>query len=283
MEEGMLYSIIPDKEEIHPSLAAYCELPEIERAAFDKDSEKHTYVTKDGCERTCKGVRSFIHTRHLCQEYVQPRRPRGKKINYKKKSATAEIGLRVGRFIEAFVYRGGVKPIPVPARASDIKKRVYRFAMAIIEWLEQQGYKVQAAELPVVFENLSRMTRADLITKDRTGKHLVVWEIKCGFPAGFDRHKKKMKAPLEKHSCTEFNKWALQAMYTEAGLKKRGLDSVCVKILHAWEEEVEEESYRKSPGKRKRGDTAPELTYKVAARSLPEWVKRYQDQIMDRL
>ena len=250
-EQVTLYSIVPDKENIHRSLLEYCNHPEIKRASFDKDSERHVYVTKNGSERLCKGLHSYIWTTFVPRDYKQPTRKRSKSINYKKKSATATIGRRVSKCIEGYVARNGDIPLPPRNSASKISKRVYNFFLAIINWLSNNGYEIQVAELPVIFDKLDRMTRADLVTKDRTGKRLVVWEIKCGWPPAAERHKKKFKKPLDGVSCAAFNKWFIQAIYTNAGLKNRGLDSVSVKILHCWEEE-EIEFSKKTPGKRKR-------------------------------
>lgn len=288
-EEGTLYSIVPDEKNIHSSLMEYCNFPEIKRASFDKDSERHVYVTKDGSERTCKGLHSYIWKTFVPRDYVQPTRKRSKTINYKKKSTTATIGRRVSKCVEGYVAKNGERPLPPRRSASKISKRVYNFFVAIIDWLSCNGYEIQVAELPVVFDKLNRMTRADLITKDRTGKRLVVWEIKCGWPPAAQRHGKHFKEPLDSVSCATFNKWFIQAIYTNAGLKNRGLDSVCVKILHCWEEE-EIEFSKKIPGKRKReaerppqSDSKKKIVYKVESRSMPEWAKRHEEYIRDKI
>ena len=282
MEEGTFYSIVPNKKEIHPSLLSYCACPEITRASFDKDSERHVYVTSDGSERACKGLRSYIWTRFIPRDYVRPTRRRSAKIKYSKKSTTAEIGCRVSKFIEVYVERNGAKPLPLRRNATKIGKRVYGFSLAIIDWLHKQGYEVQAAELPVVFDKIGRMTRADLITKDRSGEHLVVWEIKCGWPSCAQRHGKRMKPPLQSVSCATFNQWFIQSVYTNAGLLKRGLDSVCVKVLHCWEEEIEfsGNSPKKHKGANKK---STQIVYNVAARPMPEWAIQLQKNIIDKI
>lgn len=279
MEEGALFSAIPNKDFLHPDLIKYCCYLEKIQASFDHNRGKHVYTTSDGSERVCNGLLSYIHTTFMPNDYKQPKRMRSPDIKYTKKSSSREIGCQVSCNIEAYVRGDCVKFSSLFNSISKIEQRIFKFSTAIINWLNGKGYKLQVAELPVVFEKLGRMTRADLITKDRTGKHLVVWEIKCGWPSKANNHDKRLKTPLNTVSCATFNKWYIQAVYTNAGLKNKGLNSECVKILHCWEEEIE--FSENIP--RERNSKKSHIIYKVQAYDMPEWAKRLQTDISQRI
>lgn len=282
MEERALFSIDPNEENLLPNLVTYCRYIENIQASFDTNRGKHVYTTKDGSKRVCKGLHSYIHTTFMPTGYKQPKRKRSQNIKYAKKSSTQEIGCRVSYNIESYVNGDHTKLYDLFDSTSKIEKRILGSSFAIINWLNNRGYKFQAAELPVVFEKIGRMTRADLITTDRTGKHLVVWEIKCGWPPKADNHEKQLKPPLDTVSCATFNKWYIQAVYTNAGLKNKGLDSVCVKILHCWEEEIEfsENILGESAEKKIKKS---HIIYRVQARNMPEWANQLQTDISHKI
>lgn len=280
MKKNNCYSIVPNNR-THSSLLNYCELPEIQNATFYPELEKHAYITKDGSERVCKGLISYIWSTYIPREYKLPTRSRRKGKSYKKKSGDNVVGIKVSDTIQEYILKGDTA---ISAATNQVKE----YTTAIIEWLDSHGYELQSAELPVIFNKISRMTRADLITKDRSGKKLVVWEIKCGWPSCATSHKKYMKAPLDNVSCAAFNQWYIQSIYTHAGLKKKGLDSTSVKVLHCWREDINFSS--KSKKKRSRDgnqlnleNNKPKIVYKVAARSMPDWAKIHESKIINEI
>lgn len=279
--------VIPDQAELFPSLVAYLEGKEISSSGFDQRTKKFTHVTPHGCKRHCGGLKAYLARKYLPMGYEQPRRKRSRSIVYKKKSGTDEIGIRVMKGVEEYVANGGVIPQSYTTTKTKIGKRVLGFLTAITDWLRESGYEMQAAEVPVLFPRLGKMTRADLITKNRQGTDIVVWEIKCGWPPCASSHKLRLNPPLHNVSCAAFNQYYLQAIYTDAGFRKLGLHSDSVKILHCWEEAIEcsRKKRRKVEENGKCGNSTADETivYKVAARDMPRWALDLRKTILPQL
>jgi len=261
-----IYSV-GDFSALNPDLKKYCQQSIIKRAKFNENIEKHSYVTEDNRERVCNGLHSYIYLIYTPKKYVQPHRTHSKINNYIGKPATREIGIGVSKRIERVVENNGNRCCCENGEILSLtEQKILNYSNKILDWLERKKYDLQVAELPVVMKNISRMTRVDLITLDRRKTGLVVWEIKCGWPPSAVYNEHKFKAPLDDINCSSFNKWFIQALYTNAGLKKLGLATVCIKILHCWEYEDED---------------TQENMYKVVSRDLPPWALEHENFVLN--
>lgn len=258
------YSIVDDNA-VHPNLKKYCELPIVKQAYFNEKYGKHSYVTADNRERLCNGLHSYIKLVYLPAEYKQPSHSDTRLRCIVGNSATKEIGIGVSSRIEEVVENNGKRCHLNSKNISWEEQKIMKYSDKILDWLEEQNYELQAAELPIVMEKISRMTRVDLITLDRRKTGLIAWEIKTGWPPGAVYDENMFKSPLQTIQCSAFNKWFIQSLYTNAGLAKLGLTTVCIKVLHCWEYE--------------NLDTQ-KLEYKVASRDLPSWAVIHEKKIL---
>lgn len=219
----------------HPALVEYMSRPEIASYRFDEARERHTYKDSHS-SHACYGINSYIVKRYRADDWVEPGRGKdyrlGKKVGtHKFGCGGASDGINCMTYIEETVRSGGVRP-----------KRGNRFADHILNYLEDRGYKLQAAEVPVHFPAINRMTRVDLVTLDTTGEGFVLWEIKCGYPAARDRKKYKFKTPeLQREACSPLNMHYMQTLYNEVGARCSGFpDIVCSKLINVYDTAVTE-------------------------------------------
>jgi hypothetical protein len=190
-------------DDMEPSLARHLHHPLVQGARFDKKTGKYNFI-KHGRMIACGGL-----LRHIKRIYYKSYKDNRSRRNYKKtnvKGSNKRQGKTVDQQIARSIERKVQKPHPM--------------TRALLEHFKAKGHVLQAGQVPVELNGWSKMTQADLITRDKKTGKLWVWEIKTGMPVGFFVKQGCFKAaPLKDVECTKLNIWHLQLRYTVAALQ----------------------------------------------------------------
>jgi len=221
MERNKLIFKSVSKEFLHPNLKNYLSKRIVKSVQYDTQQRKFVYKSKGGQLQWRGGIHSFIKWRHFGKEAAKIKRRRYKT---KKKGSSITIGKAVDDAIEVVVAGNGERP-----------RKFNKYAENLLNYLEENGYAVQATQIPVILGNLNRVTTADLITTTKDKKGLILWEVKTGEPVRKRGH--FMKSPLGAVPATRKNHWYLQVMYTYLGLQNMGLEIDSYHVVQIYEYE----------------------------------------------
>lgn len=191
-------------------LLDYAHSAPVQSARFSEADGKYAYALR-GTTVMCGGLISELK-RRFYPLYVEKRKRRNSKTT-KVRGSSAKQGKCVDEQLLRYVHDDG----KLPARASKMTR-------ALIEYWEDRGHALQAAQLPVPLPQWGRMTQADCITRDPDG-HLWLWEVKTGAPVGGFRTQKTQERfkGVKSARCTPINMWQLQMHYTAEGLISQGV------------------------------------------------------------
>lgn len=219
-----------------PELVEYLTQPTIATFNFDTQRELFSYEVAPNNRRWVPGLHSYLNRHYLARDYTPAKRAswkrsKAKKPSEHKKGSSRAEGIATMTALETTIFSGGTRP-----------PRINRYASAILDWLQNRGFEIQAVELPVLLPGLNRATKADLVTLTLNKQGFIIWEIKCGWPPGAHRGTHKFNSTLpsiKNEPCNPINMFCMQAMYTKMAAEASGLKNVeSARVLHVFEAEV---------------------------------------------
>lgn len=192
---------------LHPLLATHLHSRLIQSARFDETAKCYKFE-RNGITVTCGGVHSML--RYTFYPHYQDNRSR-RKGSVQIQGSSKSIGKRVDNEIALAVERR-------------LPKKPHKMTSALLNFWKEAGETLQAAQVPVVLTTAqSRMTQADVITKDSKGR-LILYEIKTGAPVGFHIAQDTFQVEhVSDIKCTKKHIWQLQLAYTRMALEKSGV------------------------------------------------------------
>lgn len=196
-------------DSLDPHLSAYLHGPVAQSARFDKETQCYKY-TYAGAPVTGGGLLSMLKWAYYPKydNTTKKRRAKGTKLTGSTAAQGKQVDSEIALMIEGRLRKKNKKPHPM--------------AQAIVSEIRSMGHEMQAAQVPVVLaQNVTKMTQADLITRDAFG-HLWLFELKSGQPVGFHRKQAAQthfNGKLAHVECTGLNIWHLQLHHTRMALE----------------------------------------------------------------
>lgn len=209
-----------DEEYLNKDLKQYLDRYEIRHTSYDKEKRKFKMSFQNGQVEYCGGVHNFIKKEHIP---ASARKIKQRRYKTAKRGSSAFIGSKVDDDVMVYVKANGKR-----------ETRENMYTKALLDFLEKFKYPIQAAQVPVQLPAVGKITTADLITLDPKGKHLVLFEVKTGYPVL--QRGKYMFPPLNDVNAHRQNEAHLQVLYTRIGFNFAGLPIKEHYVLRVYQE-----------------------------------------------
>lgn len=191
-------------DNLHPQLARYLHSSVAQSARYDESVRCYRF-RKQGLERIAGGLhRTLQSTFYPHYKDNRSRRKRDVQIRGSSKAQGKRVDQEVAMMVEG-----------------RLQKKLHKMTLALLQFWKERKETLQAAQVPVELTvNQTKMTQADLITRDAQGR-LVLYEIKTGAPVGFHVTQDTFQVKSVAHiRCTKKNIWQLQLAYTRMALEQ---------------------------------------------------------------